>query len=104
MTISEIRAELRSVRYYYSRFNAFKEAEREIGANIIADKVGKYNELIKTAPPVLYDIYNGLYVRFLTQERLASDMGYTIGYIQFLNKKLLLYLQGKIDKGGMKDE
>ena len=96
MTIEEIKEDLKDVRYYYSRKKAFADAEQIIGTSSIVDKVKRYNETVRDAPPRLYDVYNGLYVNNLTQEGLAFDMGYTTVYIQKLNKELLAFLQARI--------
>jgi len=61
MTFDEIRKDLKEIRYYYSRKDVFENAENTIGGNCILRKIDKYNDVVKQAPPKLYDIYNGLY-------------------------------------------
>ena len=102
MTIEEIKRDLKEIRYYYSRIKDFDKAEKQIGANSFIEKINRYNEAARDAPPRLYDTYNGLYVNNLTQEGLAFDMGYTTVYINLLNKRLLSFLQKKL-KGGESD-
>ena len=96
MTFDEIREDLKDIRYYYSRKDAFEDAENTIGTNAVLQKVNRYNAIVQLAPPKLYDIYNGLYVQNYTQEALAFEIGYTSVYIQYLNKKLLFFLQEKM--------
>ena len=98
--LEDIRTDLKDVRYYYTRKNAFDEAGREVGACKVVEKVRKYNEMIRNASPQLYDVYNGLYVRNLTQEGLSIELCYTPEYVQMLNKRLLLFLQEETQKGG----
>lgn len=98
--IEDIRMDLKDVRYYYTRKKAFDEAGREVGACKVVEKVRKYNEMIRNASPQLYDVYNGLYVRNLTQEGLSIELCYTPEYVQMLNKRLLLFLQEETQKGG----
>lgn len=102
MTLDKIREDLKDVRYYYSRRKAFDEASKEVGVNHVVEKVRKYNELIRNATPQLYDVYNGLYVRNLTQEGFSIELCYTPEYVQMLNKRLLLFLQKEIEKGGIR--
>ena len=61
----------------------------------------KYAEIINSAPLDLYLIYYELYVKGLTQEAAAADLNYSTEYIRQKNKRLLLFLQQKInDQGG----
>lgn len=100
MQLKQIREDLKDVRYYYSRQKTFDEAVRLIGHNAVLEKVRKYNDAVKTAPPRLYDLYVNLYTKGLTQEGLSIELGYTPEYIQMLNKQLLLFLQEKLGQGG----
>ena len=95
LSLSEIRRDLSEIRYYYSRREVFDEAFRTVSANSILDKVKKYNAVIAVAPPRLYDLYIGLYVKNATQEGLSIELGYSPHRIYELNKQLLLFLQEK---------
>ena len=96
LAIEKIREDLVEVRYYYTRKKVFDEAKESVGTNMILAKVNRYNEAMRQAPPLLYDLYVCLYTRNYTQEGLALDWNYTPQYIQMLNKKLLLFLQTQI--------
>lgn len=96
ISMKQLREDLKEVRYYYSRRQLFDEASKTIGAHEIVSKVQRYNTAMRTAPPRLYDLYVGLYVRNYTQEAYSIEMNYTPEYIQMQNKSLLLYLQTKI--------
>lgn len=96
LSLENIRNDLKEIRYYYSRKEMFDESKNRVIGNSVIEKVNRYNEAIKTAPPQLYDVYIMLYVKNYTQEGLSIELNYTPVYIQMLNKKLLLFLQSKL--------
>ncbi len=96
LAIETIRTELAEVRYYYTRKKVLDEAIGIVGTNTILEKVARYNDAIRTAPPLLYDLYVSLYTKNLTQEALSLEWNYTPQYIQRLNKKLLLFFQAQL--------
>ena len=94
-TIQEIRADLRDIRYYFSRKKSFDKLS---GLNIrceIEEKIKYYNNLMATANPNLIDLYVNLYLKENTQEGVSYDMGYSQTYIYKLNRKLLEFLYEK---------
>ncbi len=93
MTKKQIMADLKEIRYYYSRKETFDEVENELGANAIVDKVKKYNAVMKSAPIKIYDVYIELYMRNNTQESLADKWGYSTQYIKMLNARLYQFLE-----------
>jgi len=98
LTLSQIREDLKEIRYYYSRKNQFDEASHQVGPNAVMEKVTKYNAIIRTASPMLYDLYVSLYLKNHTQESLSVVLNFTPQHIQFLNKQLLLFLQRELSK------
>ena len=92
-TLNQIREELKGVRHYYTRKNEFDIGLKLVGSNIIFETVQKYNSAVRSAPPKLYDVYVSLYVRNLTQEALAIELGFAPEYVWVLNNKLLEFLQ-----------
>ena len=96
LTLNKIREDLKEIRYYYSRKAMFDECKNIVIGSSIMEKVRRYNEAVKTAPPRLYDTYMMLYVKGYTQEALSAELNYTPVYIQMLNKQLLLFLQSKL--------
>lgn len=105
ITIEEIKEDLKNIRYYYARKKALDEAFRNIGYNTIVKRVEVYNEMIKTATPQLCDLYVSLYINNHTQESLADAMCCTRETVNFMNKKLLLYFQSKLnEEGGEQNE
>ena len=103
MTINDIKNDLKEVRYYYNRIKDFDKAEKQIGANSFIEKINRYNEAARDAPPRLYDTYNGLYVNNLTQEDFAFEIGYTPVHVSRMNKELIFFLQKKLE-GCERDE
>lgn len=93
MMLSEIREDLREIRYYFAHKAAFDGAVKLIGTNAVVEKVERYNKIFQNAPARMYDLYLGLYVNGYTQEAYAYEAGYCPQHIQELNKQLVLYLQ-----------
>ncbi|MBR4407046.1 MAG: hypothetical protein IKT27_01900 [Clostridia bacterium] len=89
ITLSEIREDLRDIRYYYSRKELFRKASSNVGINYVEEKLSKYNNAICLAPPRLYDLYVSLYLENNTQESLSEKLCYSPEYISKLNKQLV---------------
>ena len=97
MTTEEIRNELKTIRLYYAD-KAKMDAAFQVLPHKTADLVRSYAEVIRDAPLDLYRIYFELYVKGLTQEATAEDLNYSTEYIRQKNKKLLLFLQSKLNE------
>ena len=100
MTLNQIREDLKDIKYYYSRRKVFEEGFQSTGRSEVIDKVQDYNEVIRSAPARMYDLYVSLYVKNHTQESLSDELGYTPEYIQMLNKQLLKFLQKELSLKG----
>ncbi len=98
LDLATLRTDLADVRYYYTRKKVLDEAIETVGTNAILEKVKRYNNAIRGAQPILYDLYVCLYTKNYTQEGVSLDWNYTPQYIQKLNKKLLLYLQAQLQE------
>lgn len=99
MELSVIKEDLKDIRYYYSRKELFEKASTySVGKNNILDKIEKYNDVICSAPPRLYDLYISLYLQNHTQESLSEKLGYTFEYISRLNTQLVKYLKEQFEK------
>lgn len=96
ITLEQIHADLRDIRYYYSKQELFDSATVRVVQNSILEKVKRYNDAMKDAPIKLYDLYLSLYVRNNTQLALALDWDYSPDYIKQLNRKLCEFLQTKL--------
>ena len=95
LSLSEIREDLKEIRYYYSKQKLFDAAAHTAHSHIL-DLAQRYNNAIKNAPARLYDLYISLYVQNNTQAALAYDWGCTENYIKVLNKQLCEYLQHEL--------
>jgi len=92
ITLEKIRNDFKDIRVYYAQKELFNKSSDIVGVNSVIEKVRKYNDAIRTAPPRLYDVYVSLYVNGFTQESLARDRGYSSKVIYLLNKKLIEFL------------
>lgn len=103
-SLKEIRKELREIKYYFARKKSMDASFVDIGENRVVKLIDQYNEIAKTAPPKLYDLYVSLYIKSHTQTSISTDLGYTSNYIYQLNRMLLNYFFKEINKGEFNDE
>ena len=96
LTFTEIRSDLKDIKYYYSRKALFDKAFNTAGKNDVIAKVDKYNEVMKSASPRIFDLYYSLYINNHTQESYSDELGWTPEYVQRLNKQLLRFLQNAL--------
>ena len=54
MTMKQIQTDLQEIRYYYAHKDIFDKACDSVVQNAIVEKVGRYNTVIRGAPPQLY--------------------------------------------------
>lgn len=99
MALNEIRQQLKMIRLYYTNKARFSDAFDAL-PHTVKELAEKYAAIVSTAPLDLYYIYFELYVKGLTQEATAEDLNYSTEYIRKKNKRLLLFLQQKIDDQG----
>ena len=99
MTLNEIRQQLKTIRLYYANKARFSAAFDILPHNV-TELAEKYAKIVNGAPLDLYFIYYELYVKGLTQEAAASDLNYSTEYIRQKTKKLLLFLQGRLNERG----
>ena len=90
---SQIRADLKEIRYYYKMKKLFDDAEKLVKPEIVINKVERYGTIMKTAPAKLFVIFYALYVDGKTHQKLAEDWNYSREYITRLNDALVIYLQ-----------
>lgn len=98
MMVTDIREDLKNIRYYYSRKDIFDKATSAVGKNSILEKIALYNEAICLASPRLYDLYVSLYLQNNTQESLSDKLGYSIEHVSRLNSQLIRFLQKKLSE------
>ena len=99
MTLNEIRQQLKTIRLYYTSKARFSAAFDTL-PHSVTQLAEQYAKIVRTAPLDLYLIYYELYVKGLTQEAAAVDLNYSAEYIRQKNKKLLLFLQQRINEQG----
>ena len=100
MTLNEIRQQLKTIRLYYASKARFSDAFDSL-PHCVTQLAEQYAEIVFSTPLDLYLFYYELYVKGLTQEAAAADLNYSTEYIRQKNKRLLLFLQQKInDQGG----
>ncbi len=98
MTVTNIRNDLKEIRYYYARKAVFDNASQSVGQNPIVEKVRMYNDKARLASPRLYDLYISLYLENNTLESLADKMGYTYETLSRLNSQLVKFLQNQFNE------
>lgn len=96
LTVEEVKRDLRDIRYYYSRKGELDETEKMLGQLAVKRTAAKYNLAVRDAPLRLYDLYASLYMRGLTQEGAALELGYTPQYIRKLISSLIAFFQKNI--------
>ena len=89
VTMEQIKTELANIRYDYSRKETFAKAFDSVGKNGILDTVSRYNQIICSAPPRVYEVYVCLYIECCTYEAAAEKLGYSVNYIYRSNKKIV---------------
>ena len=94
----EIRTTLSDIRFYYANIRSFQNASRYIGENRIVKTAENFNKAIENAPPKLYELYIRLYVNNGTMASVATELNYSIGYINKLNNSLVKYLYNFFNK------
>ena len=99
MTLNEIRQQLKTIRLYYMNKARFSAAFDTL-PHSVTELAATYAAIINSAPLDLYLIYYELYIKGLTQETAAADLNYCTEYIRQKNKKLLLFLQGRLNERG----
>ena len=93
-----IRQELDEVRYYNANRERFQKAEALVGKNRAVYAFEKYNSLIQTASPKLYEIYVALYVHGWTYEVAAEEFNYSVNYIYKTNMALVKYFEDALTR------
>ena len=62
---SQVKADLKEIRYYYQMKQVFDSAKEIIQPKVLLSKVDRYNSVIKNAPAKLFIIYYSLYINFI---------------------------------------
>lgn len=97
-TMRQVYADLKEIRYYYSKRALFESASKCIIESGILEKVNRYNRAMINAPPRLYEVYYCLYVSCATQAALAKRLGCSPSLIKRQNSQLCAYLVQKLNE------
>lgn len=89
ISLDLIKNELEDIKYYYSRKDMFDKAFNSVGKNEILQTVEKYNAIICSAPPKVYELYVTLYIECCTYEAAAEALCYSVNYVYKTHKKIL---------------
>lgn len=95
MTLQQIRSDLKEIRYYYAHKDTF-ERMKTVAESCVVKISQRYNDAIKSAPVILYDLYMTIYVLNNTQESVADDWDKSFSYVRKLHDKLLQYFQSQL--------
>ena len=98
ITKDEIRTTLSDIGFYYANIRSFQNVLKYVGENKIVKMAEKFNIAIENAPPKLYELYIRLYVNNGTMAFVATELNYSIGYINKLNNSLVKYLYNYFNK------
>lgn len=96
-TLQEIRDELKMIREYHFALSLAGNGAEILVSNDIKRLMESYSRMVKDAPNPVQRAYQGLYEIGCTQKELAAEWGVTEKYVQILNKRLLLYLQRRLE-------
>lgn len=98
MTKQELTAELQDIRYYNTRREMFRKAKNTGFKADALQKIGKYADLIRTAPLRLQMVYHKIFTEGKTQADTAKELGISVSYTKCLIRKLYAYLLERINR------
>ena len=98
ISLDLIKNELEDIKYYYSRKDMFDKAFNSVGKNEILQTVERYNAIICSAPPKVYEMYVTLYIECCTYEAAAEALCYSVNYVYKTHKKILDFFFNAMNK------
>lgn len=98
ISLDLIKNELEDIKYYYSRKDMFDKAFNSVGKNEILQTVERYNAIICSAPPKVYELYVTLYIECCTYEAAAEALCYSVNYVYKTHKKILDFFFNAMNK------
>ena len=69
-----------------------------VGKNAILQTVSRYNAVICSAPPKIYEMYVSLYIECCTYEAAAEALCYSVNYVYKTNKKIVDFFFNAMNK------
>ena len=76
----------------------FEKAFDSVGKNAILQTVSRYNAVICSAPPKIYEMYVSLYIECCTYEAAAEALCYSVNYVYKTNKKIVDFFFNAMNK------
>ena len=98
ISLDLIKNELEDIKYYYSRKDMFDKAFNSVGKKEILQTVERYNAIICSAPPKVYELYVTLYIECCTYEAAAEALCYSVNYVYKTHKKILDFFFNAMNK------
>lgn len=102
MTAKEIRNDLYDIRYYHTHRGMFNKPGMILVKSTVEEKAERYEKIVKDGGAMPYALYTELYVEGNTQKRTAEKWQVKEGYVKYMNRKLIAYLEKEINAGGQK--
>ena len=102
MTAKEIRNDLYDIRYYHTHRGMFNKPGMSLVKSTVEEKAERYEKIVKEGGTMLYAVYTELYVEGNTQKRTAEKWQMKEGYVKYMNRKLIAYLEKEINAGGQR--
>ena len=96
-SLDEIRGDLRFIREYYRFKKNMKYPFTVLGHGNYEKMIEGYTSIASTAPKRLVQVYEELYLNDKKQKALSIEWKVTEKYIQILNKRLLVFLQARLE-------
>ena len=100
MTAKEIRHDLYDIRYYHTHRGMFNKPGMTIVKSTVEEKAERYEKIAQECRTMMYAVYTELYVEGNTQKRTAEKWQMKEGYVKYMNRKLIAYLEKEINAGG----
>lgn len=98
MTIDMMKQELQYVKAYYDLNDEAREIEKDLDLSGLKKMANKYNQIIVLADPRLIRLYHSLYIKGISQNKLAKIWHYTPENIRKQCRKLDAFLLEKINQ------
>ena len=99
-TVDKVREDLSDIKHYYANQKDFERVSSVLGKPSALEMVEHYNRHVKNAPIKLFNLYVCLYLDNNSQETVAEDWGYSVGYVKVLNKQLYDFFVEEFKKEG----
>ena len=97
MTKETIKLNLASIRQYNLLRNRDNNPYRQIGQSPSAELAQKYQDVLKTGPPLLAALYEELYVKGKTQKDLVAEWHSSKAAISRKHSEMIGYLLAHLE-------